>query len=98
MPAGALHCFPFACALRRLSANCSSVLSLCFASNVSLVRCCSLWAQESQVQMNAHFHAVHLFAVMTKLLPEWLPRTLFDLLHRQWNSPERRARSARYKT
>ena len=46
------------------------------------------------MQMNAHFHAVHLFAVMTKLLPEWLPRSLFDLLHRQWNSPERRARSA----
>jgi hypothetical protein len=44
--------------------------------------------------MNAHFHAVHLFAVMTKLLPGWLPRALFDLLHRQWLSPERRARSA----
>ena len=59
--------------------------------------CCCVggWvAQETQVQMNAHFHAVHLFAVMTKLLPEWLPRTLFDLLHRQWLSPERRARSA----
>jgi hypothetical protein len=49
-------------------------------------------AQVSQVQMDAHFHAVHLIAVMAKLLPEWLPRPLFDLLHRQWNLPARRAR------
>ena len=48
--------------------------------------------QVSQTQMDAHFHVVHLIAVMAKLLPEWLPEQLFSALHRQWNSPERRAR------
>ncbi|BDA47386.1 probable transcription-associated protein 1 [Coccomyxa sp. Obi] len=45
-----------------------------------------------QAQLDAHFHAVHLIAIVAKLLPDWLPQSLFDLLLRQWNSPERHSR------
>lgn len=50
--------------------------------------------QVPQVQLDAHFHAVHLIAIVAKLLPDWLPQSLFDLLLRQWNSPERHSRHA----
>lgn len=50
--------------------------------------------QVPQAQLDAHFHAVHLIAIVAKLLPEWLPQSLFDLLLRQWNSPERHSRHA----
>ncbi len=50
--------------------------------------------QVPQAQLDAHFHAVHLIAIVAKLLPDWLPQSLFDLLLRQWNSPERHSRHA----
>lgn len=53
-----------------------------------------LGMQVPQAQLDAHFHAVHLIAIVAKLLPDWLPQSLFDLLLRQWNSPERHSRHA----
>ncbi len=50
----------------------------------------------SQAQVDAHFHAVHLIAIVTKLLPDWLPDHLFELMHCLWNSKERRARHVPY--
>ena len=40
----------------------------------------------------AKFNVVHLVAAVSKLRPGWLPTPLFDLLHKRWLSPERRAR------
>ena len=51
--------------------------------------------QAVQAQLSrreAHFHTAHLLAIMTKLMPEWLPEDLFSLLLQQWNSNARRAR------
>ena len=48
--------------------------------------------QAQQSRREAHFHTAHLLAIMTKLMPEWLPEDLFSLLLQQWNSNARRAR------
>ena len=48
--------------------------------------------QAQQSRREAHFHTAHLLAIMTKLMPEWLPEDLFSLLLQQWNSSARRAR------
>lgn len=48
--------------------------------------------QVQQVQIDAQFNALHLLAVMVKLLPDWLPESLFRVLHARWKSPERHAR------
>ena len=48
--------------------------------------------QAQQSRREAHFHTAHLLAIMTKLMPEWLPEDLFSLLLKQWNSNARRAR------
>lgn len=53
---------------------------------------CAQALQSQQSRRNAHYHMAHLLAIMTKLMPEWLPEELFKLLHQQWNSPARRAR------
>ncbi len=50
--------------------------------------------QDEKAKVAAHFHAVHLIAIVTKLLPEWLPQPLFELLLHQWNSQDRRSRHA----
>ena len=50
--------------------------------------------QVLQAKIDAHFHAVHLIAIVTKLLPEWLPQPIFDVLLRLWKSQERRSRHA----
>lgn len=50
--------------------------------------------QAQQSKRDAHYHTAHLLAIMTKLMPNWLPEELFNLLHQQWNSPTRRARLA----
>ena len=42
----------------------------------------------------AQFHALHLLTVMTELLPEWLPKPIFEILYQRWNSPERVERCA----
>lgn len=52
------------------------------------------WVQVPQAKIDAHFHAVHLIAIVTKLLPEWLPQPIFDMLLRLWKSQERRSRHA----
>ena len=44
------------------------------------------------MQTDAQFNALHLLVVMAKLLPEWLPEEIFEVLHRRWKAPERRAR------
>ena len=59
-------------------------------SNQAIVQ--TLQAQQSK--RDAHYHTAHLLAIMTKLMPNWLPEELFNLLHQQWNSPTRRARLA----
>ena len=59
-------------------------------SNYAIVQ--TLQAQQSK--RDAHYHTAHLLAIMTKLMPNWLPEELFNLLHQQWNSPTRRARLA----
>ena len=59
-------------------------------SNQAIVQ--TLQAQQSK--RDAHYHTAHLLAIMTKLMPDWLPEELFNLLHQQWNSPTRRARLA----
>jgi hypothetical protein len=48
--------------------------------------------QAQQSKRDAHYHTAHLLAIMTKLMPNWLPEELFNLLHQQWKSPARRAR------
>ena len=48
--------------------------------------------QAQQSRREAHFHTAHLLAIMTKLMPDWLPEDLFSLLLQQWNSSARRAR------
>lgn len=42
----------------------------------------------------AQFNCVHLVRAMTKLLPTWLPRSLFVALVQRWQSPQRRSRWA----
>lgn len=49
------------------------------------------WAQADKLEA-AKFNVVHLIAAVSKLRPGWLPKPLFDLLHKRWLSPERRAR------
>ena len=44
------------------------------------------------MQTDAQFNALHLLVVMVKLVPEWLPEEIFEVLHRRWKGPERRAR------
>ena len=47
-----------------------------------------------EVQANAQLHVLHLVAVMVRLLPDWVPEPLFELLHMRWLSPERQHRQA----
>lgn len=49
------------------------------------------WTQADKLEA-AKFNVVHLIAAVSKLRPGWLPKPLFDLLHKRWLSPERRAR------
>lgn len=43
----------------------------------------------------AQFNAVHLVRAMAKLLPDWLPRPLYQALLQRWQAPQRRGRCAR---
>ena len=52
---------------------------------------CAGWTQADKLEA-AKFNVVHLIAAVSKLRPGWLPKPLFDLLHKRWLSPERRAR------
>ena len=36
--------------------------------------------QAQQSKRDAHYHTAHLLAIMTKLMPNWLPEELFNLL------------------
>ena len=52
------------------------------------------WTQADKLEA-AKFNVVHLIAAVSKLRPGWLPKPLFELLHKRWLSPERRARYPR---
>lgn len=45
-------------------------------------------------QEAAQFHCIHLIRVLVKLLPSWLPDSLFAVLQQRWNSQQRVNRSA----
>ncbi|EIE23491.1 hypothetical protein COCSUDRAFT_65942 [Coccomyxa subellipsoidea C-169] len=54
--------------------------------------------QDEKAKVAAHFHAVHLIAIVTKLLPEWLPQPLFELLLHQVEDEERLERAQLYES
>jgi len=48
----------------------------------------------ASIQADAQLNALHLAAAVVKLLPDWLPDSLFQVLYQRWKSEGRKKRCA----